>query len=69
MKGKIMGLGALGMFQMVFYLVVGLSVTYYKGWATIDLPQIPFFIIFLKTGYFFYAAFFVVLGTFFIFEK
>ena len=69
MKGKIMGLGALGMFQMVFYLVVGLSVTYYKGWATIDLPQIPFFMIFFTTGYLFYAAIFAAMGTFFTSEQ
>ena len=69
MKGKIMGLGALGMFQMVFYLVVGLSVTYYKGWATIDLPQIPFFTIFFTTGYLFYAAIFAAMGTFFTSEQ
>ena len=69
MKGKIMGLGALGMFQMVFYLVVGLSVTYYKGWATIDLPQIPLFMIFFTTGYLFYAAIFAAMGTFFTSEQ
>ena len=69
MKGKIMGLGALGMFQMVFYLAVGLSVTYYKGWATIDLPQIPFFMIFFTTGYLFYAAIFAAMGTFFTSEQ
>ena len=69
MKGKIMGLGALGMFQMVFYLVVGLSVTYYKGWATIDLPQIPYFMIFFTTGYLFYAAIFAAMGTFFTSEQ
>ena len=69
MKGKIMGLGALGMFQMVFYLIVGLSVTYYKGWATIDLPQIPFFMIFFTTGYLFYAAIYAAMGTFFTSEQ
>ena len=51
MKGKIMGLGALGMFQMVFYLSVGLTVTHFKGWASIDLSQIPLFMIFFITGY------------------
>ena len=69
MKGKIMGLGALGMFQMVFYLIVGLSVTHYKGWASIDLPQIPLFMIFFITGYLFYAAIFAAMGTFFTSEQ
>jgi ABC-2 type transport system permease protein len=69
MKGKILGLGALGMVQMVFYLIVGLSITYYKGWASIELPQIPSFLIFFITGYLFYAAIFAAMGTFFTSEQ
>ena len=69
MKGKIMGLGALGMFQMIFYLSIGLTVTHYKGWASIDLPQIPLFMIFFITGYLFYAAIFAAMGTFFTSEQ
>jgi len=69
MKGKILGLGALGMVQMVFYLIVGLSITHYKGWASIELPQIPSFLIFFITGYLFYAAIFAAMGTFFTSEQ
>ena len=69
MKGKILGLGALGMVQMVFYLIVGLSITYYKGWASIELQQIPSFLIFFITGYLFYAAIFAAMGTFFTSEQ
>ena len=69
MKGKILGLGALGMVQMVFYLIVGLTITYYKGWASIELQQIPSFLIFFITGYLFYAAIFAAMGTFFTSEQ
>lgn len=69
MKGKILGLGLLGMVQMIFYLIVGLSITYYKNWATIEPMQIPFFLIYFITGYLFYAAIFACLGTFFTSEQ
>ena len=69
MKGKILGLGALGMVQMVFYLTVGLLATKYKGWAVIEYSQIPLFLIYFITGYLFYAAIFAAMGTFFTSEQ
>jgi len=57
------------MVQMVFYLIVGLSLTHYKGWASIELSQIPSFLIFFITGYLFYAAIFAAMGTFFTSEQ
>ena len=69
MKGKILGLGALGMVQMIFYLIVGLAITHYKEWASIELSQIPSFLIFFITGYLFYAAIFAGMGTFFTSEQ
>lgn len=69
MKGKILGLGALGMVQMVFYLIVGLSITHYKGWASIELLHIPSYLIFFITGYLFYAAIYAAMGTFFTSEQ
>tara|TARA_B100001250_G_scaffold146808_1_gene125688 strand:- start:1583 stop:2809 length:1227 start_codon:yes stop_codon:yes gene_type:complete len=69
MKGKILGLGALGMVQMVFYLIVGLSITHYKGWASIELSHIPSYLIFFITGYLFYAAIYAAMGTFFTSEQ
>ena len=50
MRGKILGLGALGLTQMVFYLILGLSATHYKGWAAIEFSQIPIFMIYFTTG-------------------
>ena len=69
MKGKILGLGALGTVQMLFYLILGLLATKYKGWALIDYSQIPFFLIYFLTGYLFYAAIFAAMGTFFTSEQ
>ncbi len=64
MRGKILGLGALGLTQMCFYLIVGLAVTEYKELATIEFSQIPIFLIYFITGYLFYAAIFAAMGTF-----
>ena len=69
MRGKILGLGALGMTQMVFYLTLGLAATHYKELATIEFSQIPIFLIYFITGYLFYAAIFAAMGTFFTSEQ
>jgi ABC-2 type transport system permease protein len=69
MRGKILGLGALGLTQMCFYLIVGLAVTEYKELATIEFSQIPIFLIYFITGYLFYAAIFAAMGTFFTSEQ
>jgi ABC-2 type transport system permease protein len=69
MRGKIFGLGALGLMQMLFYLLIALTATHYKGMAIIELSQIPLFLIFFTTGYFFYASIFAAMGTFFTSEQ
>ena len=69
MRGKIFGLGALGLMQMLFYLLIALATTHYKGMAIIELSQIPLFLIFFTTGYFFYASIFAAMGTFFTSEQ
>ena len=69
MRGKIFGLGALGLLQMLFYLLIALATAHYKGMAIIELSQIPLFLIFFTTGYFFYASIFAAMGTFFTSEQ
>lgn len=69
MRGKILGLGALGTVQMLFYLTLGLLATQYRGWAIIEYSQIPIFLIYFLTGYLFYAAIFASMGTFFTSEQ
>ena len=54
---------------MVFYLILGLSATHYKGWAAIEFSQIPIFMIYFTTGYLFYASIFAAMGTFFTSEQ
>ena len=69
MIGKILGLGAIGLTQMVFYLAVGLFVTHFKGYAAVELSQLPSFFIYFITGYLFYSAIFASMGTFFSSEQ
>ncbi len=69
MRGKILGLGALGLTQMCFYLIIGLFYIEYKELATIEFSLIPLFLIYFITGYLFYAAIFAAMGTFFTSEQ
>ena len=69
MSGKILGLGALGLAQIIFYLIAALSITYHKNLAVIELSQIPFFLIYFISGYLFYASIFAAMGTFFSSEQ
>ena len=69
MIGKILGLGALGLVQMLFYLVVGLLAAYFKDLASMELSQVPLFLIYFITGYLFYASIFAAMGTFFTSEQ
>ena len=69
MRGKILGLGALGLIQMIFYLICGLIVTEYKELTIVDYSQIPIFFIYFVTGYLFYASIFAAMGTLFKSEQ
>lgn len=69
MRGKILGLGALGLIQMIFYLICGLVVTEYKELTIVDYSQIPIFFIYFVTGYLFYASIFAAMGTLFKSEQ
>ncbi|MBH10961.1 MAG: hypothetical protein CMG74_11560 [Candidatus Marinimicrobia bacterium] len=69
MVGKIMGLGALGLTQMVFYLLVGLITAHYRDMAVIELRQLPIFLIYFTTGYLFFASIYAAMGTLFTSEQ
>ena len=69
MAGKIMGLGALGLTQMVFYLTVGLITAHYRDMAMIELRQLPVFLIYFTTGYLFFASIYAAMGTLFTSEQ
>ena len=69
MAGKIMGLGALGLAQMVFYLTVGLITAHYRDMAMIEFRQLPVFLIYFTTGYLFFASIYAAMGTLFTSEQ
>ena len=69
MIGKVLGLGALGLVQMVFYLILGILATYYKDIASVDMSHIPLFLIYFVTGYLFYASIFATMGSLFTSEQ
>ena len=69
MAGKILGLGALGLTQMIFYLAVGLITAHYRDMAMIELNQLPVFLIYFITGYLFFASIYAAMGTLFTSEQ
>ena len=69
MAGKILGLGMLGLVQMMFYLLLGFVIAYFRDIPIIDLNQFPVFMIYFITGYLFYSAIYATMGTFFNSEQ
>ena len=67
MIGKVLGLGALGLVQMILFNFRYLA-TYYKEIASLDMSQIPLFNLFF-TGYLFYASIFATMGSLFTSEQ
>ena len=69
MMGKILGLGALGLSQMIFYLLAGIATTYYRELAVIEIGQLPLFLVYFLTGYLFFASIYAAMGTLFTSEQ
>ena len=69
MAGKILGLGMLGLVQMIFYLIIGFITAYFKDIPIIEFGQFPVFMIYFVTGYIFYSSIYATLGTFFSSEQ
>ena len=69
MAGKILGLGMLGLVQMMFYLLLGFVIAYFRDIPVIDLNKFPVFMIYFITGYLFYSAIYATMGTFFNSEQ
>jgi len=69
MRGKILGLGALGLTQLFFYLSVGFVVTIYQGLDTIKISFLLSMMVFFILGFIFYAAIFAALGSIFDSEQ
>ena len=69
MRGKILGLGLLGITQMTIYIFTAFIANYYKGWGILEYSQIPVLLIYFLLGYLFYACIFAMFGTFFTSEQ
>jgi len=70
MMGKIIGLGALGLVQLLVYVLFGYGALQYRGMGQLlDATHAVWMIAFFLLGYFFYAAIFAMLGTLFDSEQ
>ena len=65
MTGKILGLGLLGMVQILFYLAMGIVFGMVKGIEIVRFDELPILFMYFLTGYFFFAAIYATLGTLF----
>ena len=69
MTGKILGLGLLGVTQMIIYVLTAFIANHYKNWGVLEYTQIPVLLIYFLLGYLFYASIFAMIGTFFSSEQ
>ena len=69
MTGKILGLGLLGVTQMIMYVLTAFIANHYKNWGVLEYSQIPVLLIYFLLGYLFYASIFAMIGTFFSSEQ
>ena len=69
MTGKILGLGLLGVTQMIIYVLTAFIANHYKNWGVLEYSQIPVLLIYFLLGYLFYASIFAIIGTFFSSEQ
>lgn len=65
MSGKIIGLGLLGLTQLLIYLFLAYFVSSYKGLELFNLTTTAIFLIYFVLGYLVYAAIFATLGAIF----
>lgn len=65
MSGKIVGLGLLGLTQLVLYLIVGVSVSNFKGLELFSSTNVLLFLVYFVFGYMLYAAIFAAIGSLF----
>ncbi len=65
MSGKIIGLGLLGLVQLLIYLLIGLAVSTYKGMDLVTSIDVLFFLVYFVFGYLLYSAIFAAIGSIF----
>ena len=69
MSGKILGLGMLGLLQLLIYMVIGLAVSATKGLEILTSLDVVFFFVYFVFGYLLYAAIFAAIGSIFDSEQ
>ncbi len=69
MMGKILGLGSIGVTQLIFYLLIGYVITIQKGMSIFTVENLGSFLLYFLTGYFFYATIFATVGSLFTSEQ
>ncbi|NLA22359.1 MAG: ABC transporter permease [Candidatus Marinimicrobia bacterium] len=65
MSGKILGLGLLGLTQLVLYLIVGIMISNFKSLELFSSINVVLFLVYFVLGYLFYAALFAAIGSLF----
>jgi ABC-2 type transport system permease protein len=63
MTGKVLGLSGLGLTQLAFWGLIGLTISLKLGVTLIDMPNFLLLIVFFVLGYLLYAAIFVAAGS------
>ena len=69
MSGKILGLGLLGLTQLLFYMVCGFAVSQYRGIEIINDVQILYFLLYFILGYLFFSGVYAAIGAVFSSEQ
>jgi len=69
MSGKILGLGLLGLTQLLFYMVCGFVVSQYRGIEIINTAQILYFLLYFILGYMFFSGVYAAIGAVFSSEQ
>lgn len=69
MAGKIVGLGLLGLTQLMFYMLCAFTVSQYRGIEIITSVQILYFLLYFILGYMFFSSVFAAIGALFSSEQ
>ncbi len=69
MSGKILGLGLLGLTQMIIYISVAIGISYVRGIELLNSTDVFLFLMYFALGYMLYAAIFAAFGSIFQSEQ
>ncbi|MBU4445726.1 ABC transporter permease [bacterium] len=69
MSGKILGLGLLGLTQLLFYMICGSLISTFKGFDILTSYHILYFLMYFVLGYMFFSGIFSAFGAIFTSEQ